>query len=524
MKRILVTDDERPVIETISMIVRRELAAEFEVAGHAMSGREAIEKAAALSPDIILMDVRMPGISGLDAIREIRKRGSSAVFILVTAYERFEIAREAVELGVIDYLLKPVSKDKLGLALRNAAGALERRGEAERREMEHREREEMMLGFVETAFLQSIMLGERLDAELPKYCSVLGIEEPFAVVAAATFLPSSGSTSPEQELRNLHEGFRDTVRYKTKAIAGPLVAGHCVVLFPAKHAAAAIEAVESLRGAVLQAHGPEINKGHLRLGFSNPRPLAEVDRAWTEALRNVLGNPVPSRAFNERTEPGERPFEQDELFLEDLLNGAPERARLALERILEPLRDREEIPSADRFRLSSLLGAACRLLARRGLLGGADLQAMMDFEALHRAPTFPALALAVQGRFASLAGAMGRAPRWSPVVSRAIAFVRENYGKQMSLEATAYALGISPNRLSRIFSEETGKGFSDYLIEYRIGKAKELLLQPGASIKQVSISCGYPDPNYFSRLFKKVTGLTPTTFSSGSPEAGDGNA
>jgi two-component system response regulator YesN len=102
--------------------------------------------------------------------------------------------------------------------------------------------------------------------------------------------------------------------------------------------------------------------------------------------------------------------------------------------------------------------------------------------------------------------------------------VRENYGKQMSLEATAYALGISPNRLSRIFSEETGKGFSDYLIEYRIGKAKELLLQPGASIKQVSISCGYPDPNYFSRLFKKVTGLTPTTFSSGSPEAGDGNA
>jgi YesN/AraC family two-component response regulator len=72
--------------------------------------------------------------------------------------------------------------------------------------------------------------------------------------------------------------------------------------------------------------------------------------------------------------------------------------------------------------------------------------------------------------------------------------------------------------------EETGRGFSDYLIEYRIERAKELLSLPGASIKQVSASCGYPDPNYFSRLFKKVTGLTPTTFSSEATEANDEKA
>jgi two-component system, response regulator YesN len=524
MKRILVTDDERPVIETISMIVRRELAGEFEVVGHAMSGRDAIEKAAALSPDIILMDVRMPGLSGLDAIREIRKRGSSAVFILVTAYERFEIAREAVELGVIDYLLKPVSKDKLTLALRNAAGAIERRGEAERREIEHREHEQLMLGLVETALLHSIMLGERIDLDWPKYCSVLGILEPCAVAVAAIFLPSAGSTSSEEELRSLHERFRATIRYKTKAFAGPLVAGHCVVLLPLRDMGTASEAVDSLRRVVLQAHGPELGKGYLRMGFGSPRLFGEIDHSWSEALRDVLGSRASSGTFSERVGPGERIFELDETFLENLLNGAPERAWLALERILEPFREASEIASADRYRIISLLGAACRMLARRGLLGEADLQAMMDCEDLHGAPNVPTLILAVRTRFSALVGAIGRAPQWSPVVSRAVAFVRENFGKQMSLEATAYALGISPNRLSRVFSEETGKGFSDYLIEYRIGKAKEMLMQPGASIKQVSNCCGYPDPNYFSRLFKKITGLTPTTFSSGSPEAGDGNA
>jgi two-component system, response regulator YesN len=520
MKRILVVDDERPVIETISLIVKRELAGEFEVAGYAMTGRDAIEKAASLSPDIILMDVRMPGIPGLDAIREIRKRGSAAAFILVTAYERFDIAREAVELGVIDYLLKPVSKDKLALALRSAADSIERRGEADRREIEHREREETMRGFVETAFLHGIMLGDHFGGDVAKYRSVLGITEPFAVVAAVLFLPSPGALKPEEEAHALHDGFRATIRYKTKAFAGPLVAGHAVVLLPVPDAASSVEAVESLRRVILQAHGPEFEKGHLRMGFGTPRPMVDAGFSWSEALRSSLGSCVPA----DGGPVGERLFENDDTFLECLVNGSPERARLALERLLDPLRSLGDVPISDRYRIIALFGSAGRLLAKRGLLTCEDALGMMDCEDLRVAGSGLAFDLIVRARFSALVGVIGRAPQWSPLVSRAIAFVQGNYGKPMSLETTAYTLGISPNRLSRLFSEETGKGFSDYLIEYRIEKAKEMLVQPGASIKQVSISCGYPDPNYFSRLFKKVTGLTPTTFSCGTTEASDGNA
>ena len=177
MKRIMVVDDERPVVEGISLIVRRELAGEFEVAGTAVSGREAIEKIASLAPDIVLMDVRMPGLSGLDAIREMRARGATQAFILVTAYERFDIAREAVGLGVIDYLLKPVSKDSLALSLRAASELLDRRIEVERREIEHRDAEERMRGFVESSFLYAIALGvptRRRPAEIPDSAGLAG--------------------------------------------------------------------------------------------------------------------------------------------------------------------------------------------------------------------------------------------------------------------------------------------------------------------------------------------------------------
>ena len=281
--------------------------------------------------------------------------------------------------------------------------------------------------------------------------------------------------------------------------------------------AAAAELLASFRSVLAQAHAGDFEKDQLRLGFGGVKPLAEASASWSEAMGDLLG----SRSIGIRGVLEDRPFEHDEAFLECLLNGSHERSRLFLERLIEPLRTLPTLPFSERYRIISLFGSAYRMLTRRGLLESEEAFAMMDLEDLRTAVTGPAFELAVRARFAKLAGSAGRAPQWSPLVSRTFAFVRENYGKQMSLESTAYSLGISPNRLSRLFSEETGTGFSDYLIDFRIEKAKELLMVPGASIKYVSISCGYPDPNYFSRLFKKVTGLTPTTFSSGSPEVID---
>jgi len=519
MKRIFVVDDERHAIERISQIVKRELSDEFECVGSALSGREAIEKAGTLNPDIILMDVMMPGISGLDAIREIRNRGANAAFIVVTAYERFDIARQAVELGVVDYLLKPVAKDKLAQSLRTAAGCIDRNGELARREVEHRESEARMRQFVEPAFLHGIMLGEQFGPDLERYRKALGIEEPLAVVIAVAVLPPHGSPHPDAEAQALHEKFRATVRYKTRAFAGPLVAGHALVLLPLRDEDTDLDALELLRSAIAQSHADDLANGYLRLGFGNPKPLARAAASWAEALGDLLGSRRSAEAG--WTTEDSKPFERDQAFLDGLTDGSPERARFSLDQLLEPFRGRPEVPLPERYRIAALFASAYRRLARRGIVECADVFAMMDFEDLRTAASGAGFELAVRARFAKLMDIMERTPRWSPLVARAIAFVKENYGNPISLEQAAYAVGISPNRLSRLFCEETGKGFSDFLIEHRIEKAKELLLALGASIKQVSMSCGYSDPNYFSRLFKKMTGLTPTAYSSGLTEVSD---
>jgi two-component system response regulator YesN len=526
MTRILVVDDERPVIEGISLIVRRDLFAEFEVVGSALSGRDAIEKAASLSPDLVLMDVRMPGLSGLDAIREMRKRGSNAYVILITAYERFDIAQEAVELGVLDYLLKPVSKDALARSLRSAAELIQRKGELERREIEHREREEGLRALAEAAFLQSLMLGQRSAAEAERYRVVLGISEPFALAAAVALAPPPGALDPEAEANAAYDALRGTIRYKTRGIVGPRVSGICVLFLPLRDEKEGAASEAELRSAIGSSHYEALARGRLRLGFGSVRPFAEASDSWFEALADLLGASGSGREGAKAASfLQDESYADDECFIEALRASSPERAALALERIVGPLRALPAVPMAGRYRVASLFGQALRELRSREVLSGQEAAKAMDLEDIRCASGGAALDLAVRARFSALAAACARGPRRSTLVDAAVAAITESFGKAISLESVADMLDVSPGRLSRLFVEEMGKGFSDFLIEYRIERAKEMLLSPGSAIKQVSVACGYPDPNYFSRLFKKITGITPSAFSSAATmEANDENA
>lgn len=522
MKRVLVVDDERPVVDAVELMIRRDLAEEFTVVGDASSGRDAVEKALSLAPEIILMDVWMPGISGMDAVREIRARGLPCVFILVTAYERFDIAREAMELGVLDYLLKPVARDKLAGALHAAAAFADRRFELDRREMEHREREERLRSFVEEAFLRAVMMDESGHFDAGRYRTALGIAEARAVVAAAAFLPLAGSPNPEAETRALYDAFQAAVRYKTKALPGPLLAGFAVALLPLAESEDEEKAVGAFRSVIEQAFVSELSRGILRVGYAPSCPLEQVNEAWALAFKAAL-RPLSSRegGLDSRGEAGSEKktavsldLEEGRAFAAALADGNTARARLSLERLLEAIRERGSACASDRYGLIGLFAQACRELERRGGLGSEETGVFLDLDDIRAARGVDELSLAARLRFASISKAVRKAPRWSAPVSWAVAYIRENFSRPISLESAAEEVPLSPKRLSRIFVEETGRGFSDFLIEVRIEHAKKLLSEAGASIKQVSSDCGYTDPNYFSRLFKKVTGSTPSAFSS----------
>jgi two-component system response regulator YesN len=455
----------------------------------------------------------------MDAIRELRSRGSRVSVILITAYERFDIAREAVELGVLDYLLKPVSKDALARSLRAALAFLERKAEAQRREIEVRERTESMRALAETAFLQSLMLGERSEAEMERYRSALGIPETFGLAIAVAIVPPPGAIDSEAEASTLYEALKLSLRYKTRAMAALMTKGLCALFLPLRDEREAAQAIGGLRAVIEANHGADLARGRLRLGCGKARPFAQAFDSWSEALSDLLG------AEERRMADGlaEESFDDDAAFLEALASASPERASLSLERILSSLRGRDLPSASERHRVAILLGEAARELRRRGALSGPAVAEAMDLSDLLSTTNATELELASRSRFTSLAAASLTGPKRTTALDVAIQQIKEDFGRPLTLDLIAGELGISAARLSRFFVEGTGKGFSDFLIEYRIERAKEMLLEPEASIKQVSVACGYSDPNYFSRLFKKVTGVTPSSFSSGKLEVSNEN-
>ena len=106
------------------------------------------------------------------------------------------------------------------------------------------------------------------------------------------------------------------------------------------------------------------------------------------------------------------------------------------------------------------------------------------------------------------------------IVEKAKEYMKENYSKDLSLDEVSKVVNISPYYFSKLFKEEDGTNFIDYLTEIRMDKAKMLLMDKNLSMKEICVAVGYADPNYFSRTFKKNVGVTPTEYREGKGENG----
>jgi len=515
MRRILIVDDEQPVASGIAHIIRRDFSSGFEIAGLADSGREAIDKVLSLAPDIILMDVRMPGFSGMDAIRELRKKGTTAAFIMITAYERFEIAREAIELGVVDYLLKPVSTEALASSLAMAVTYLDQKDELERNKLELRESLARATIFAEKALLLGIMAGAIPGEEIAQFRKALGLQGDYMVAAALGFGAGQRIGSQDSESSELYWKAWKAVKYKSDFLAGPLVSRLCLVLMPLKEkseAGAAFQKLESILKS-LAANGE--GRGHILAGYGTPRSYDEANQSWNEAISSLYSSLA--------RRPGQELDDSENALLDALLDGSKLEIQVSLDAYVAAHNLPDPPSPVEICAMISLIGGVVRKLVREGRMERKEARELMSMEALYHAQDASGFAQSAKAKILLVMKRLAETSQGhSRIVATAMSYVHENYGRQINLERAAGEIGISPNRLSRLFVEETGKGFSKFLIQYRIGKAKEMLALPGASVKEISMNCGYPDQNYFARLFKKVTGLTPSSFCPANSEDHDG--
>ncbi|MDE7357956.1 MAG: response regulator, partial [Lachnospiraceae bacterium] len=181
--KIMLADDEGIVIDSLKFIIEKEFG-ELCTIEFAKTGRSVIELAENFRPDIAIMDIQMPGINGIEAMREIRETNQNVVFIVMSAYDKFDYAKEAIKLGVLEYITKPMEKTRIIAALRKAMGQIDRERNKRSNDLMIREKLETVMPIIENGLLYNLLFQEHFTEDIENYKQLLGIDQNYAYILA----------------------------------------------------------------------------------------------------------------------------------------------------------------------------------------------------------------------------------------------------------------------------------------------------------------------------------------------------
>ncbi|MBZ4646897.1 MAG: hypothetical protein JG777_2386 [Clostridia bacterium] len=526
--RLLVADDEQIVLDSIKFIIEKNFK-DIVMAEIARSGREAIEKAEEIKPDIIFMDIKMPGINGIEAIREIKSRCSNTLFVIITAYEQFDFAKEAVNLGVIQYLLKPVNREKIIETVRNTIKMIDREREKRKKELELKEKIESILPVLEHGFIYSILLFDDHSKELEVYKGIFEINEMGGYIMTVEFGEEDDSGNIGNKIglsvksQSFYPYFRDIIKCRCRCLVGPIMLNRIVIFIPSDFTGdeyfQRLEAL-SIGDYILDKISEKLDadicigigrsyKGLENLSCSYKESLKAIRHAKSKETVHIMDVPVEGK-INPAY-----PLLKEKVLLEKAYIGDASECIQAFEFIFDWLVT--EYGNSIQNIKNKLIELMV-LLYRLAWDYGAEenefinrrhyLDEMLEFEELSK------LKIWCRERIEYIVRSISsiREKKINSLILKARDYIDKNFKSEITLEDVSREVNVSPHYFSRLFKEETGENFIEYLTSVRIQKAKELLENECISVKEICYQVGYGDPNYFSRIFKKVVGITPTDY------------
>ena len=233
----MLADDEGIVIESLTYIIEKEFKGLCEIQS-AKTGRNVIELADSFRPDIAFMDIHMPGINGIEAIREIRKNNESLIIIIMSAYDKFDYAKEAVSLGVKEYLSKPVSKERIVEVLSDAMAQVDGAREMRNRELMIKEKMETVVPVIENGLIYSLLFQEYFKEDVDNYKMLLDISEQRCFLGVLVFGDSregnhmTNAVGSSIKLHGHYTEVRELVRNYFRCFVGAVTGNKIAVFFP----------------------------------------------------------------------------------------------------------------------------------------------------------------------------------------------------------------------------------------------------------------------------------------------------
>ncbi|AJY76987.1 response regulator transcription factor [Paenibacillus beijingensis] len=499
MLKVVIVDDEPIIRMGIKASILWERLS-LELAGEYSNGAEAFKSMEQSAADILITDIKMPVMDGLELTKRTRELSPATQVILISSYNDFEFVRQGIVLGATDYILKPTMEpeelnDVIGRCVRNIQRETDIKGKLDRFRKNEHELDRKQL----EQDIKRILSQEQNDAQLsPKHADRFreGYVLVRAVIDKADALQmKSGNLHVSMLLDELKERF-----YALQPEGVAFVSGEAelVMLFTGRGGGSdRITAVKE-----------ELEReGALELTFICTEE--HEPKRWLSSYERT--SHIYSRRFFDGSGGLYRILPDGEVRLEKRrFPQAMQTGETSL-----PFQDQVRQWAKLKYDAQRVKNEACELFSSlfvRRLEPGVLLE---YYNQLVKAETLDGLAETLESGIRECEDQQAFMEKVSSnqlAVNKAMDFIRERYTQEITLQMVADHVHISKNYFSVLFKKQTSYNFIDYMIQLRVDRAKELLLDKTNKIYEIAERTGFNDVKYFSKLFKKITGCTPVEY------------
>jgi two-component system response regulator YesN len=486
----------------------------FVLCGEAADGEMALPLIQAAHPQVLITDIKMPFMDGLQLSKIIRERMPGVKIVILSGHDEFEYAQDAIQIGVTEYLLKPVTVNDLHRVLQKLAVQLEQEQKEHNARLKLQEQVAESQALLREKLLFKLVVGAISSVEAMEQSQALGLDlvaRCYLVILIKVELGDRSDQFDYDEYKHILKVISGLVENDPDLFLLQKDWEELLLVIKGNAPEFLLEQRDRLEQSLREM--TQKTRYQIKLGVGQIKHrLTELRQSFVEALMSMQG-----------ASDGLAPFQADLLQMDKtavesyLRSGSKNEFIPFIKAYLRPLGDRILLSALlKHYILVDIVLAAARLVSELGGDVETILPQLSTIEQISADITsieqLQGQAWGILSRALTFRDSQNKNP-YVGIIQQAKDYLTEHYrDAALSLGDVAGQVNLSPSHFSVIFSQEIGQNFKEYLTELRIQKAKELLRASHLKTAEIAYQVGYNDPHYFSVVFHKVTGLTPTEF------------
>lgn len=516
MFKLLIAEDEQLEREALKFIISKSVNDVVDIE-EAVNGREAISKSQASRPDIVILDINMPGINGLDAAWKIREKDPEVIIIFLTAFHQFDYAHEAIKIGVEDYIIKPSSEKRIIDVIEKVVEKLKKK-KTRLREMEDIEiRLDKATDYLSSEFTYNLATRHMSSDKFLNYLTLLDMDFTYGrgIILKLNYdsYPLEVNSDYQKHIlkRKSVRVITNMLKQKNICCTINLDLNNIYMFAFSQNENTYLEDVDfiylsnTISQKVKENMNLEVLWGVGSLFNTADKAIESFSLAKT-VLSNLFKGGEISKTLSEL------PLELEMNFEQVIISGDKVEFEVMFTQLEQWIKLTSISITEKKNYLIGLISILKHAASKQFPNGKCDIEYNDVLEASNDSEFINGMKHFLNNLLLLIIEMYDNEN--TPAIKLACDYIDDHYQDDISLEDVANYCNLSTFYFSKIFKKEKRQNFINYLTGIRIKRAKTLLEESNLSIKEITNAIGYKDPNYFTRVFKKEVECSPTDFRS----------